>query len=177
MNEGHAALLTVALLEQQLHAAIAVKARPTRILTPSVSAASLLRTRRFPPGTTASPWSRPSHPGSRTHAHLLERIGACHDGCLNMTYLALNFSRYVNGVAMQHGNVSREMFPECADRGHHQRRACCDLDGRRSCTAAFDQHLPRWRQDNFHLRYAIDIPAGEIEDAHLRVKERADREM
>ena len=29
-----------------------------------------------------------------------------------MTLLALRFSRYANGVAMQHGKVSREMFPE-----------------------------------------------------------------
>ena len=30
---------------------------------------------------------------------------------LNMTRLALNLSRYVNGVAKRHGEVSREMFP------------------------------------------------------------------
>ena len=29
-----------------------------------------------------------------------------------MTLLALRFSRYANGVAMQHGKVSREMFPQ-----------------------------------------------------------------
>jgi starch phosphorylase len=33
---------------------------------------------------------------------------------LNMTLLALRFSRYANGVAMQHGKVSRAMFPEFA---------------------------------------------------------------
>ena len=31
---------------------------------------------------------------------------------LNMTLLALKFSRYANGVAMQHAKVSRAMFPE-----------------------------------------------------------------
>ena len=41
----------------------------------------------------------------RTEA--LEKFGCCHDGMLNMTYVALRFSRYVNGVAMQHGRVSR----------------------------------------------------------------------
>ncbi len=34
----------------------------------------------------------------------------CHEGMLNLTYLALNFSHYVNGVAMRHGEVSRAMF-------------------------------------------------------------------
>jgi starch phosphorylase len=33
------------------------------------------------------------------------------DGLLNMTHLALASSRYVNGVAIRHGEVSREMFP------------------------------------------------------------------
>ena len=42
----------------------------------------------------------------------LERLGCFRDGLLNMTLLALRFSRYANGVAMQHGKVSRAMFPE-----------------------------------------------------------------
>jgi len=33
------------------------------------------------------------------------------DDNLNMTYLALNLSHYVNGVAKKHGEVSRDMFP------------------------------------------------------------------
>jgi glycogen phosphorylase len=33
---------------------------------------------------------------------------------LNMTHIALRFARYVNGVAMPHGKVSREMFPDYA---------------------------------------------------------------
>ena len=45
-------------------------------------------------------------------ASLLERMGGCHDGMLNMTYVALASSRFVNGVAMQHGKISREMFPD-----------------------------------------------------------------
>ena len=31
---------------------------------------------------------------------------------LNMTHLALHHSNYVNGVAKQHGKISRDMFPE-----------------------------------------------------------------
>ena len=44
----------------------------------------------------------------------LEKLGCFRDGLLNMTLLALRFSRYANGVAMQHGKVSRAMFPEFA---------------------------------------------------------------
>jgi len=37
--------------------------------------------------------------------------GVLHErGVLNMTYLALNLSRYVNGVAKKHGEISRLMF-------------------------------------------------------------------
>ena len=36
---------------------------------------------------------------------------AIHDGMVNMTLLALNFSTYVNGVAKRHGEITREMFP------------------------------------------------------------------
>jgi Phage integrase family len=39
--------------------------------------------------------------------NLIERVGGCHGGLLKMTYIALRFARYVNGVAMQHGKVSR----------------------------------------------------------------------
>ena len=39
----------------------------------------------------------------------LQKFGAFHEGLLNMTMLALRFSRYANGVALQHGKVSREM--------------------------------------------------------------------
>jgi starch phosphorylase len=44
-------------------------------------------------------------------AETLEQTKCCLGGALNMTYLALIGSRYINGVAMQHGEVSRGMFP------------------------------------------------------------------
>ena len=34
----------------------------------------------------------------------------CCEGQLNLTYLALNLSHYVNGVTKKHGEVSRLMF-------------------------------------------------------------------
>ena len=40
-----------------------------------------------------------------------------------MTYLALNLSRYVNGVAKKHGEVSRLMFAGY----NHQRGPCGHL--------------------------------------------------
>ena len=41
----------------------------------------------------------------------LEHFIGFTDQQFNMTELALFFSRYINGVAMRHGEVSRSMFP------------------------------------------------------------------
>ena len=95
----------------------------------------------------------------------VERIGGCHDGMVNLTYIALRLSRFVNGVAMQHGKVSRAMFPDynivAITNGVHAGTWTAP-----AMQAAFDKHLPRWREDNMHLRYAIDIPQEEIAAAH-----------
>ena len=102
-------------------------------------------------------------------AGMLERFGCFHDGLLNMTYVALRFSRFVNGVAMQHGKVSRQMFPDtpidAITNGVHAGTWTAP-----SVQALFDRHLPRWRQDNVTLRYAIDIPENEIVEAHAASK-------
>ena len=95
----------------------------------------------------------------------IQRIGGCHEDMVNMTYIALHLSRFVNGVAMQHGKVSREMFPEynitAITNGVHAGTWTAP-----AMQAAFNKHLPRWREDNVHLRYAIDVPQEEIAAAH-----------
>jgi hypothetical protein len=82
-----------------------------------------------------------------------------YDGVLNMTYLALNLSHYVNGVAKKHGEVSRAIF------GHYVIDAITNGVHAPTWTgepfaALFDWHIPGWRQDNFSLRYALSIPEG-----------------
>jgi starch phosphorylase len=102
-------------------------------------------------------------------ANLLERMGGCHDGMLNMTYVALASSRFVNGVAMQHGKISREMFPDYSidaiTNGVHAATWTAA-----PIQALFDRNVPRWRKDNFQFRYVIDIPLREIEKAHAQSK-------
>jgi len=168
MNEGHAALLTVALLEQQLHGAPLEKATEQ----------DLDAVRQLCVFTTHTPVPAGHDRFSGEQAYrilgdertkLIERVGAFHDKLLNMTYLALRFSRYVNGVAMQHGIVSREMFPEYSieaiTNGVHAATWTSP-----AFQATFDTHLPRWRQDNLALRYAINIPEAELEEAHRESK-------
>ena len=97
--------------------------------------------------------------------------GKIRENTLNMTYLALNLSGYVNGVAKKHGEVSRLMFAgyaiDAITNGVHAA----------TWTAAsfhqlYDRHIPDWRQDNSSLRYALSIPQKEIWAAHLQEKQK-----
>jgi starch phosphorylase len=93
----------------------------------------------------------------------------CYGGALNMTYLALNFSHYVNGVAMRHGEVSRRMFGgheiDTITNGVHAATWVSP-----SFASLFDRHVPGWRRDNFSLRYAVSIPKHDVWDAHAGAK-------
>jgi starch phosphorylase len=76
---------------------------------------------------------------------------------LNMTYLALNLSNYVNGVAKKHGEVSRLMFADypidAITNGVHAATWTTE-----PMQELFDRHIPGWREDNFSLRYVLNIP-------------------
>jgi starch phosphorylase len=103
-------------------------------------------------------------------AALLAKTGCCPAGVLNMTHLALFFSRYVNGVAMRHGEVSRGMFPQypinsITNGVHAATWASPPFE------ALFDKHVPEWRRQNLNLRYAISIPPHEVRLAHDTAKQ------
>jgi len=91
------------------------------------------------------------------------------DDTLNMTFLALNLSHYVNGVAKKHGEVSREMFPEYSidsiTNGVHSYTWTSD-----SFKRLYDKYIPGWTIDSFSLRYSLGIPKQEIWKAHLESK-------
>ncbi len=183
MNEGHAALLTVPVLEQELRGAGLQTATEKNV--EAVRRKCVFTTHTpVPAGHDRFSSEQAYRILGPERAGMLERFGCFHDGLLNMTYVALRFSRFVNGVAMQHGKVSRQMFPEY--------RIDAITNGVHAGTwtapwvqAVFDRHLPRWRQDNVTLRYAIDIPENEIVEAHAAskrellkaVKERSGVEM
>lgn len=169
MNEGHAALLTLALLERQLGGGPLGEA----------TEADIEQVRKKCVFTTHTPVPA-GHDRFSTEQTIrilgadrtvrLEKQGCFRDGMLNMTLLALRFSRYANGVAMQHGKVSRAMFPEFAidsiTNGVHAPTWVSE-----PIQKMLDEHLPAWRRDNLYLRNAIDLPDGEILAAHARAKE------
>jgi glycogen phosphorylase len=168
MNEGHAALLTIALLERELGGRSLEKATKRDL--------EAVRNRCV--FTTHTPVSAGHDRFSLEQGYailgsertqLIERVAGSPGDPLNMTSIALRFARYVNGVAMQHGKVSREMFADYAidaiTNGVHAGTWTAP-----AFQAIFDRHLPRWREDNLKLRYAMDIPESEIAEGHLESK-------
>jgi len=170
MNEGHAALLTLELLDE------AAK----RTGRKSVTQEDMEAVRSQCVFTTHTPVPAGHDKfaidlarrviGERDDFFGLE--GVLYDGkILNMTYLALNLSRYINGVAKKHGEVSRLMFAgysiEAITNGVHAATWISE-----PFRKLFDRHIPIWRQDNFSLRYALNIPKQEVWDAHMQAKKR-----
>jgi glycogen phosphorylase len=90
---------------------------------------------------------------------------------LNMTYLALNLSHFVNGVAKKHGEVSRHMFADypidAITNGVHVPTWASP-----PFQALFDAYIEGWRSDSFSLRYMINVPAQEVWRAHRQAKDR-----
>jgi starch phosphorylase len=101
----------------------------------------------------------------------IERFGCLHNALLNMTYLALRFSRYVNGVAMQHGKVSQQMFPDyhvhAITNGVH---AATWLSA--PMQALLDVEIPEWRHDNHYFRSVYGIAPAKIANCHEIAKQR-----
>jgi glycogen phosphorylase len=169
MNEGHAALLTLALLEHQMGGG--------PIGAPTEADLTLVRQRCVFTTHTPVPAGHDRFSTEQTIRILggdrtarLEKLGCYRDGMLNMTLLALKFSRYANAVAMQHAKVSRAMFPEFPidfiTNGVHSPTWVSE-----PIQQMFDTHIPSWRRDNLYLRNVIDLPDQDILDAHAQAKE------
>ncbi len=98
---------------------------------------------------------------------ILARVGG--EDHLNMTLLALNLSRYINGVARKHGEISRKMFPgypiDSITNGVH----VCNWTSKSFCRL-YDEYIPGWCNDPFALRYSLAIPGEKIWGAHMEAK-------
>jgi starch phosphorylase len=88
---------------------------------------------------------------------------------LNMTFVGLRYSEYINGVAKKHGEVSRGMFPgyhiESITNGIHSSYWTAE-----PMKKLFDKFLPGWDVDPFNLRYVLSIPKEEVWKAHNKSK-------
>ncbi len=168
MNEGHSALLTLALLEERhakkgLHDVVKADRE-------AVHHRCVFTTHTpVPAGFDKFPLSLAKQVLGEEAINALETVGAFHDGMLNMTNLALSLSRYINGVSMRHEEVSRDMFPNypinSVTNGVHAATWTSP-----AFQKLYDHHIPEWRNDSLYLRYAINIPLNEISDAHTQAK-------
>jgi starch phosphorylase len=169
MNEGHSALLALGLLERRLEQSFAGRVKQLDI--DGIRRMCIFTTHTpVPAGHDQFPKPLVKQLLGDEWMSLLEQTQALHDDALNMTYLALRFSGYVNGVAMRHGEVSRGMFPNYA--------ISAITNGVHALTwtspafrELFDHYIPGWRTDNNYLRYAISIPLEDIRVAHATAKE------
>ena len=168
MNEGHAALLTIELLHEQAQQNGREAFDQEDIK--AVHQLCVFTTHTpVPAGHDHFPLEIVTRalgpcPGIIQHQDVI-----CCEGELNMTYLALSLSHYVNGVAKKHGEVSQHMFARY--------KIDAITNGVDAPTWAspsfqklFDRRIPGWREDNLMLRYALGISLAEIWDAHIQSK-------
>ncbi len=174
MNEGHAALLSMELLNE--HARAAGREVFTQADVESVREMCVFTTHTpVPAGQDQFPWDMAMKVLGHPNVEGMKDLFCCDnvhcENMLNMTFLALNASHYVNGVAKKHAEVSRHMFAEyqieAITNGVHAPTWVSPPFQR-----LFDTYIPGWREDNFSLRYALSISPDEIWAAHAENKQR-----
>ncbi len=88
---------------------------------------------------------------------------------LNMTLLALNLSKYVNGVTKAHMEYSKNLFPgyhlSAITNGVHPYTWTCQ-----PFRDLFDKHIPGWANEPELLVRVDEIPHQKIWDAHIKAK-------
>jgi starch phosphorylase len=168
MNEGHSALLTLALLKEE--------AGGKGLAAVGTQEMDAVRERCVFTTHTPVAAGHDQFPSRLVHQVLgpeamdsLTRNGLLMGDNLNMTHLALSLSRYVNGVSMRHEQVSRGMFPNfpinSITNGVHAATWTHP-----AFRALYDKHIPEWRRDNQYLRYAAGLALEDIQRAHAVVK-------
>ncbi|MDP2973118.1 MAG: alpha-glucan family phosphorylase, partial [Deltaproteobacteria bacterium] len=168
MNEGHASLLTLELLDEEVGKA--GRASTSQDDIEAVREKCVFTTHTpVPAGHDQFPMDLVNRVLGHREVFLKMKDVFCCKGLLNMTYLALNLSRYINGVAKKHGEVSRLMFEgysiDAITNGVHAATWVAD-----PFQKLYDRYLPDWRQDNFSFRYALSIPKQELWEAHQQAK-------
>lgn len=180
MNEGHAALLALELLDERARWLHRESFNEEDVLAVKRRCAFTTHT-PVPAGHDRFPLEPVARVLGRSDVFTMHQVFCC-AGELNMTYLALNLSHYVNGVAKKHGEVSRQMLTP-RDTNHHYQIDSITNGIHLATWAApsfvdlFDRHIPGWRDDNSILRNALRIPADELWRAHGAAKARVVEEV
>ena len=158
MNEGHSSLLTLELLKENDMNADKVKNRCVFTTHTPVAAAF----DKFPYDLLSEVLEPEVSP------EVLKMYGG--QDKLNMTLLALNLSKYTNGVTEAHMEYSRKLFP-----GYHIQEI---TNGVHSYTwtcphfrKLFDKYIHRWANEPELLVRVDVIPDEELWEAHVNAKQ------
>lgn len=132
-------MFVLGLMEEEL-AVVGAGKEPSAALVEAVQPRRVFTTHTpVPAGHDQFPSDMAERVLGERYWHWLQLCGQTQS--LNMTALALSCSRYVNGVAMKHGEVSQGMFPgypvHCITNGVHATTWMAP-----SFKALFDRHLP-----------------------------------
>lgn len=168
MNEGHAALLAIELLDEHLRRENRQELRPEDI--DAVRQRCVFTTHTpVSAGHDQFPAELVSNVMGKSEAQRITELFRW-DHSLNMTYLGLNFSRYVNGVAKKHAEVAGNLFAQyeidSITNGVHAATWVSP-----PVAELLDRCMPGWRADNYSLRYAESLPKIEIWKAHTTAKQ------
>ena len=186
MNEGHASLLTLELLREGKKLEEEVWAKEAQWDTDAVKELCVFTTHTpVPAGHDRFSYSLVKKIIGRSKMldkpeshdmwwindiplNIVQQLAGEED--FHMTLLALNLSRYANGVAKKHGEVSKKLYPS------HKINSITNGVHTYTWTAPpfrklFDEYIPGWENDPFLLRHTISIPSHALWQAHLRCKE------
>jgi starch phosphorylase len=168
MNEGHSGLLVLELLREEVEKAKRESVTSEDIATVRKKCVFTTHT-PVPAGHDQFPMDLVHRVIGQREVFLdLKNLVCCGD-LLHLTFLALNFSHYVNGVAKRHGEVSRLIF------GYYNIDSITNGVHARTWTSEpfqelYDRYIPGWQLDSFSLRYALRIPKHEVWRAHIEAK-------
>ena len=165
MNEGHSALLALALVE-----AAREGGAPLDTAIEQARARCVFTTHTpVPAGHDRFDASLATNLLGPKRAGTLSELGLLEEGSLNMTELGLRLSGFANAVSLRHGDTARSMFPSASIRsvtnGVHVGRWAAP-----AIASLFDRFIPGWRADNALLHYASRIGLDELDDAHRTAK-------
>jgi starch phosphorylase len=171
MNEGHASLLTLELLQEFKRDIEEVWDEDLVWDYPRVRDLCVFTTHTpVAAGHDKFPYDLVKQVlGPLLPEHILKKLGGPEN--LNMTLLGLNLSEYINGVAKKHRDVSKVMFPgyeiSSVTNGVHSFSWTAE-----SIKKVFDSYLPGWANEPELFVRVGRIPDEELWAAHMEAKGR-----
>ena len=169
MNEGHAALLVTELIKHFQYKQSDLRDGDAMYSLPHIRELCCFTTHTpVDAGHDRFPYKLVNDIlGTEVDLEVIKKLAG--DDSLNMTRLAMNCSKYINGVAKKHAVVSRGMFPgyqiNAITNGVHPHRWVCP-----ELASLFNRYLPGWCHETELLRNVDTIPNEEIWQAHQQAK-------